>query len=192
MRTVKEPDVRRQEILDGAIKVFAKKGYEKTSISDIAKALNISQGLCYRYFSSKEEIYDAALKKYASMIAHENLHITNFDQPIRDTIDAITGSMEIYKDAEKKDPELYNVFHFGSSSKKLHDDLFFMTAKTLVPFIQEMLRKAKERGEISIEDTDGIAIVTIYGWVGLYLAAEMTDEERLKVWRSMLYKLLDL
>ncbi|MGN1167575.1 MAG: TetR/AcrR family transcriptional regulator, partial [Lachnospiraceae bacterium] len=61
MRTVKEPDVRKQEILDGAIRVFARKGYDKTTIADIAKALNISQGLCYRYYSSKEEIYDAAL-----------------------------------------------------------------------------------------------------------------------------------
>ena len=39
MRTVKEPDVRKQEILEGAIAVFAKKGYDRTTISDIAKEL---------------------------------------------------------------------------------------------------------------------------------------------------------
>ena len=42
MRTVKEPTVRKQEILDGAIRVFAKYGYEKATISTIAKELKIS------------------------------------------------------------------------------------------------------------------------------------------------------
>ena len=62
MRTVKEPDVRKKEILEGAIRVFARNGYDRTTISDIAKELNISQGLCYRYFSSKEDIYRAAIE----------------------------------------------------------------------------------------------------------------------------------
>ena len=53
MRIVKGPEERRQEIVDGAIRVFARKGYEKTAISDIAGEIGISQGLCYRYFPSK-------------------------------------------------------------------------------------------------------------------------------------------
>ena len=68
MRTVKQPDVRKQEILDGAIRVFAKNGYDRTTIAGIAKELNISQGLCYRYFPSKEDIYHAAIEKYADLI----------------------------------------------------------------------------------------------------------------------------
>ena len=37
MRITKEPEVRKQEILDTALKLFGEKGYEKTSISDIAE-----------------------------------------------------------------------------------------------------------------------------------------------------------
>ena len=69
MRIVKDPDTRKQEILIGALQVFARKGYDKTTISDIAKELGISQGLCYRYYESKEAIYDAALEEYADYIA---------------------------------------------------------------------------------------------------------------------------
>lgn len=60
MRTVKEPDVRKQEILDGAIKLFSQKGCGKTTTTDIARALKISQGLCCRCFPTKEAVYDAA------------------------------------------------------------------------------------------------------------------------------------
>ena len=37
MRVTKEPEVRKQEILDTALKLFGENGYEKTSITDIAK-----------------------------------------------------------------------------------------------------------------------------------------------------------
>mgnify|MGYP000807864237 CR=1 FL=1 len=50
MRVTKEPEVRKQEILDTALKLFGENGYEKTSITDIAKAIGVAQGLCYRYF----------------------------------------------------------------------------------------------------------------------------------------------
>ena len=48
MRISKEPEARKQEILETAMKLFAEKGYEKTSISDIAKEIGVAQGLCYR------------------------------------------------------------------------------------------------------------------------------------------------
>ena len=41
MRITKEPEERKQEILDTAMQLFYEKGYEKTSITDIAKAIGI-------------------------------------------------------------------------------------------------------------------------------------------------------
>ena len=58
MRITKEPEVRKQEILDTALKLFGENGYEKTSITDIAKAIGVAQGVCYRYFPSKEALLD--------------------------------------------------------------------------------------------------------------------------------------
>ena len=191
MRTVKEPDVRKQEILDGAIQVFARKGYDKTTIADIAKELNISQGLCYRYYPSKEEIYDAALEKYADLIAQENLRKTSFDIPIRELIDSITSHMEYMTDAEKEDQGLYKLFHLGNS-QRMHDELFLKVTKKIIPYVQEHLRKAKENGEITIEDTDSAAIIGIYGWVGMCLTKGLTDEERMEKIRLAWYKLLEL
>lgn len=191
MRTVKEPDVRKQEILDGAIKVFARKGYDKTTITDIAKELNISQGLCYRYYPSKEDIYDAALEKYADLIIRENLKKISLEMSVRELIDSITSRMDNMKDAEKEDIGLYKLFH-SESSRKMHDELFLRVAKKNIPITQAHLRKAKEKGELKIEDTDSAAIIGIYGWVGLYLSDGMTDEERSEKMRMAWYKLLEL
>lgn len=191
MRTVKEPDVRKQEILDGAIRVFAQKGYDKTTIADIARELNISQGLCYRYYPSKEEIYEAALEKYAELIAQENMRKTSLDLPVREMIDRLTSRMEYIKDAERGDQELYQLFHSGNC-QRMHDELFLKVTRKVLPHVQAHLRKAKENGEIAIEDPDGAAIIGIYGWVGMCLTPGLTDEERMEKVRRAWYKLLEL
>jgi AcrR family transcriptional regulator len=46
-----------QQILVAALKIFARKGLTDTRIADIAAATGMSQGLIYRYFASKEEVF---------------------------------------------------------------------------------------------------------------------------------------
>ena len=64
-RIVKDPEERKQEIIETALKLFAEKGYEYTTMQDIAERMNVSQGLCYRYFKSKAEIFAASSDYYA-------------------------------------------------------------------------------------------------------------------------------
>ncbi len=65
IRIVKDPEERKQEILETALKLFAEKGYEYTTMQDIAEKMNVSPGLCYRYFKSKSEIFAASADYYA-------------------------------------------------------------------------------------------------------------------------------
>ncbi len=46
----------RNEIIDKALLLFAKKGYDEASIADVAKAAGVSVGNVYRYFKGKEDI----------------------------------------------------------------------------------------------------------------------------------------
>ena len=55
VRIIKDPEERKQEIIEAALHLFSKKGYEHTTIQDIAKYLNISQGLCYRILNLKRK-----------------------------------------------------------------------------------------------------------------------------------------
>ncbi len=57
---------RRTSILDVSVAVFAKKGLGATRIADIAEAGEMSQGLIYRYFNNKEEIYQAIIERIQS------------------------------------------------------------------------------------------------------------------------------
>ncbi len=53
----KMKEERRRQILSVALRLFAQRGLAATKITDIAQASEISQGLLYHYYCSKEEIY---------------------------------------------------------------------------------------------------------------------------------------
>jgi AcrR family transcriptional regulator len=49
---------RRQQIIDGALRVFASKGFEKATNKDIAEKSGIgSPGLIYHYFKDKSDLF---------------------------------------------------------------------------------------------------------------------------------------
>ena len=56
MRDVKEPEIRRAEIMDAAMQLFMEKGYIHTTTQDIVDKVNISRGLLYYHFKNKEDI----------------------------------------------------------------------------------------------------------------------------------------
>ncbi len=54
-------DLRRQEIVRAAIRVFSRRGFEAARAEDIAHAAKIAKGTLYLYFRSKEALYAAAI-----------------------------------------------------------------------------------------------------------------------------------
>lgn len=63
MRIVKEAEIRREEILDAAEKLFAAKGFDNTSTGDILDAVGIARGTLYYHFKSKEDILDGVIQR---------------------------------------------------------------------------------------------------------------------------------
>lgn len=51
-----QPEQRREEIVQAAIRLFCEKGYEGTTIRDIAREVGVAEGLIYHYFPSKNDL----------------------------------------------------------------------------------------------------------------------------------------
>ena len=54
---------RREQILEGAMRLFAQKGFRGTTTREIARRLDISEALMFKYFPSKEALYRAIIQK---------------------------------------------------------------------------------------------------------------------------------
>lgn len=53
---------RKQEIMRAALELFVSKGYAATKVTDIAKRANMSTGLMFHYFESKEKLYEELIR----------------------------------------------------------------------------------------------------------------------------------
>ena len=56
-RKAREREMRRQQIMVAAKRVFTQRGYEKSTMEDIAREAELSPGTIYLYFKSKDELY---------------------------------------------------------------------------------------------------------------------------------------
>jgi len=56
---------RRTVLLDGALALFADRGYDTTTTGDIAKAADVTKPVLYDHFSSKQELYVVLLEREA-------------------------------------------------------------------------------------------------------------------------------
>ena len=63
MRVVKTAKERRDEILNVAERLFALKGFDYTSITDIQNEVGIARGTLYYHFKSKEDILDGIISR---------------------------------------------------------------------------------------------------------------------------------
>lgn len=59
---------RRQQIVEGLLRVMAERGYERASIAEIAKAAGLSPGLVHYHFEGKQEILLTAVEQLASRV----------------------------------------------------------------------------------------------------------------------------
>ena len=61
---------RRRQIVDGAVTLFIKKGYHKTTTRELAKATGMSIGSLYEYVSSKEDVLFLVCNAIHSEVEH--------------------------------------------------------------------------------------------------------------------------
>lgn len=67
-RVVKSAEQRRADILDAAVRLFGVRGFNETTVEEIAEAAGVAKGTIYLYFPSKDHILMALKKRF-----HEGL-----------------------------------------------------------------------------------------------------------------------
>lgn len=93
MRDVKEPEVRRAEIMEAAVLLFMKKGYMNTTTQDIINKVKISRGLLYYHFKNKEDILYCLVERYSEPILR-NLSAVSYDKS-KSAVEKVRSFMEV-------------------------------------------------------------------------------------------------
>lgn len=146
--------VKRQQIIEGARRVFINMGFDAASMNDITREAGVSKGTIYVYFANKEELFEALIEEERGTIFKNLYETLEQGGSLRDTLVrfAIGLSVKITSDkvvlaqrtvigASERIPELGRRF-YERGPKRGHD--------RFVAFLKE----AAGQGLLDISDTD--------------------------------------
>ena len=137
-RTPQDPKIRINEILDAADHLFFTKGYQVTTISDIAKKIGVAQGMLYYYFKSKEEVLETLLNRHASSLISEVKNIIFLPTSPSEKL-ALTIANVLHK-ARYKDGLLLNML-YDAPNLHLKVQLFRQIELELSPWLLKIIEE---------------------------------------------------
>ena len=122
--------VTRQKILTSALKMYASKGYQKTTVDEIAKTAGVSVGVAYRYFKNKKELLLASLEYTFSRI--EEITGTDPQDIVNGNLsDALTAFEKIHKKYYALHEELEGLRHTDEDVMMLYEGFFHKAVKKI-------------------------------------------------------------
>lgn len=186
MRISKDPKIRRQEIIDTAIRLFSEKGYRFTSMNDIAKEMNVVSGLCYRYFKSKEDLYRTVVNIYAEEYSSPIISLLrgSYDN-IHDFISEL-DQLFIQIDSNEKN---HGFFH-NAKNEIFHKEIEMLIEKKLEPYVINLFSKWHEKGLVDIQNITYTVRFMLYGQLPILTNGSISCEMKLKIIKPLIHKLL--
>ena len=106
MATPAPPIDKRRNILDAAVRVFARQGFHSTRVSDIADEAGVAYGLVYHYFNSKDEVLNELFTERWSLLLAAIDEADAGGEPARSKLAAVASFIV---DSYRHDPELMKV-----------------------------------------------------------------------------------
>ncbi|KRE30834.1 TetR/AcrR family transcriptional regulator [Agromyces sp. Soil535] len=155
---------KREEILDAALELFSRNGYDRTSVREVARLTGLSQAGLLHYFTTKEELFTEVLRRRD--VRNEQVYDVNRGDPV--TAGGLVsivrhnaeepGLVRLYvsMSAEATDAESPARGFFEERYRKLRTDL------------ANDVRQKQDAGELAADlDPDAIAALLIAAADGL-------------------------
>ncbi|EEM95769.1 TetR/AcrR family transcriptional regulator [Bacillus thuringiensis] len=136
-RISKEPDIRRQELMDIGFELYMKNGMKGFGIKDVVNHAGVATGLFYYYFKSKEDFVDEVLNDFIvkNMELIEEILISNE----RSVMQKMKDSLDIFWTFIEKLAPYKNVSSFQTEQH-------FQLEQKLFARMQPLIRQVIEEG----------------------------------------------
>lgn len=135
-----DKEEKKREILQAALDVFSKRGFDNTSVSDIAEKADIGKGTIYDYFKSKDDLFLSLLDFVFAEFFEEFTTTAEDGDPHELLEEAFLEGLKFY---EKSEHLLrFFIFYWGKSLGSRRDQI-----------ISKKLRQSFDRNRAWIEKT---------------------------------------
>ena len=184
-------DKKKQEIIEKAKIVFAKRGYHNTSLSHISKKCGMGRTTIYQYFKNKDEIFYHTVGSTLEEIQTQvEVIVTNeelsFTEKLKQVVHQLTEGQEDNNTFILL-LETLLILNRGTNEviEKIKDDI-----QRLKDTIENLIREAIEKKEIKPVDSKSFA-ETIYTFIETFTLKKISNKGDSKVKVEFLNLLID-
>ena len=177
---------KRRLILDAAIRVFAREGYHRCRVSDIAREANVAYGLVYHYFRSKDEVLDTLFTERWTLLLDAIAETDRSDSSARDKLRSIAGFII---DSYSNDPDLMKVIivevtRAANSFGRTHLPEIRRAYESIAKIVEDGQREGAFRDDVAPMFASmsfyGAIEQLLSGWIFDVIPASDTDFEQAK------------
>lgn len=183
---------KRDEIINVALELFLKNGYEDTSIRMILEQVGGEVGMFYHYFASKQEVFDNAFQYFMkrqgekfSLLMEEQPNDITYRKKIEQIIECYDTGMSDYKAQFSKN------IHWTVASA-LHD----MALEAMFPAFKKLIFALVQSDEVTTSDkTEWLARFLLNGIGGVLHEnsfEKITKQQRVDFILKLIGKTLDI
>jgi AcrR family transcriptional regulator len=153
-----------QLIIDTAAKLFASRGYNGTSMADLAAAAGLTKGAFYHHFASKEALFFAVIQsvreKWQNAVGAEVVQSQN---PLEQILILLTQHARLLR----REPTLCLVMH-GLTAEMEESNPGFLEAlqsvyRDMIGFIEEVIRSGQAQEQIRTDVDARLMALNIVG-----------------------------
>ena len=181
-------DGKREEILDGAAKVFARYGFRKTTVGDIVREAGVARATLYKYFETKDDVFEAVLDREArEMLAA----VRDAVRQAGTTRERLRAAMMTHTDfIRRKVNTLRVTLEALSDMMSRWSRHMEELSRDAADIYESILVRGVEAGEIVADDAGATARILVMISKGLFLAVVTgrVDEDR----EAVVGRLLDM
>lgn len=186
MRTKLTPRYRtelKEKIMQSAMENFAKNGFDRTRMEDIATAASLAKGTLYLYFKNKEDLFYAICDHNLEELRNQLSRLFNRKENIM--LDAERFYNEYRKGSLGSDTIRFEMIALSTRSPKLRKILAENQSK-VYQVVKEFLKTQIDRGflreDINI-DIIASAVIALYNGLAVNkLLLQTSNSESQKVW----------
>jgi TetR/AcrR family transcriptional regulator, repressor for uid operon len=181
----------KKKIMQAAIEIFAKNGFDRTRMEDIAMAAGLAKGTLYLYFKNKEDLFYAICDHNLKELRNQLSRVFNRKENIM--LDARKFYDEYRKESLGGDTIWFEMIALSTRSPRLRKILTENQSK-VYQVVKEVLKTQIERGffreDINVHVTAS-ALIALYNGLALNkLLLQTTDSENQKAWIEMIRTLI--
>lgn len=165
IRRKNRAEERRESITQAAIQVLQEKGYEQTTMQDIAEAANLSPSSVYYYFDSKIAILESAFNVLVEDITATSQEILNSADPQQSSIEQFILRMNSFRNYD-----LIRILSEANRSEELHPLIQKMIQETRRELRRRMQMLQEKQPEKKIDPNLAADMVLCIGFGSLILS----------------------